>query len=78
MITGHDTCRICGGPITLTSSPRYVCCNGSDCGCYGATLPTDLCSLKCYGRAETEVEAEEHAECPIHGPQDGSDCVRCA
>lgn len=42
------TCRTCGKEFPLPQRPRLVCCNGTDCGCLGATIPDDFCTLRCY------------------------------
>ena len=48
-------CRVCGKEFRYRRH-RYVCCNGHDCGCYGAMLPDDVCSTACL---EAEIEEDE-------------------
>lgn len=45
--TGEHECRQCDKEF-VNMRTRYVCCNGTDCGCYGATIPEDFCSATCY------------------------------
>jgi hypothetical protein len=61
MSEDHDAdeyCRVCHSPIRLRANTlsgrhsRYICCNGRDCGCFGGTLPNDVCSTACF---ENEV-----------------------
>lgn len=68
-----STCRACGKWIRLTKHPRYACCNGRDCGCGGATLPDDICSMSCY-------ETMEECACgSLYSPVDenGDDVDMC-
>ena len=44
----EGTCIACGEDFVVPLHPRLVCCNGRDCGCYGATIPNSFCSLSCY------------------------------
>lgn len=59
-VTSSQRCRVCDQEILLpvTLKPRYVCCNGKDCGCYGAILPPDLCSVTCAEEAEFDDNEE--------------------
>jgi hypothetical protein len=42
-------CVVCDHELPpMGMAARYVCCNGRDCGCYGAVLPSDVCSTECY------------------------------
>jgi hypothetical protein len=44
-----ETCIACGKEFAVPLlNRRWVCCNGQDCGCYGATIPNEFCSTSCY------------------------------
>ena len=49
-------CRVCNKEFRTKRGWRYVCCNGHDCGCYGAVLPNDVCSASCLENEEQECE----------------------
>lgn len=55
-------CVVCGNDVPATWHPRYVCCNGRDCGCYGAMLPANICSTQCY---ENEAWNEREEDGPL-------------
>lgn len=59
-VTTDQRCRVCDKEIVLpvTLKPRYWCCNGTDCGCNGAVLPPDICSVKCGEQAEFDDNEE--------------------
>lgn len=56
--TCAERCRVCDTEIRLTLKPRYWCCNGRDCGCNGAVLPPDICSVTCGEQAEFDDNEE--------------------
>lgn len=56
--TSSQRCFVCDEEIRSTLKPRYWCCNGTDCGCGGAVLPTDICSVTCGEEAEFDDNEE--------------------
>jgi hypothetical protein len=43
----EERCIACDNEFD-TARSRRICCNGIDCGCQGATIPDEFCSLACY------------------------------
>ena len=47
-----ERCIACDKEFDPTRRSRRICCNGQDCGCQGALLPDEFCSLACYENYE--------------------------
>lgn len=60
-MTADRRCAACDAEVPQTSHPRYTCCNGTDCGCYGATIPDSFCSLACY--ENWDEDDDEKSDC---------------
>lgn len=57
----QERCRTCDKEFAVPLlNRRWVCCNGQDCGCYGATIPNEFCSSECY---ENYEPPEDDGEC---------------
>lgn len=47
-VSADERCVACDKEFPTPPRARYACCNGTDCGCYGAVIPEAFCSLSCY------------------------------
>lgn len=47
-----ERCVVCGDEIKPS---RRMCCDGTDCGCMGAYLPDEFCSMHCYENNELPI-----------------------
>jgi len=44
----EERCIVCDEDYELSRRHRFVCCDGTDCGCLGAELPPEFCSSRCW------------------------------
>lgn len=54
-----NRCVVCDREYELTTRPRYICCNGRDCGCHGARLSDEVCSLACFEQRQNREASED-------------------
>lgn len=70
-------CVACDAEVRLSGYPRYTCCSGTDCGCYGATIPDSFCSLSCYENWDDSDADEEEVEWDGEGLEGDDELTNC-